>query len=52
MQNRINPLKREQCERLDFWLIPVAEHLSAQQEREIVEGAIRPYGILIQEVTG
>ncbi|KAK5883922.1 hypothetical protein CesoFtcFv8_020196 [Champsocephalus esox] len=50
LQNRINPERREVCRRSDYWLIPVVAGTSASEEKEIVEGAIRPYGILIQEM--
>lgn len=51
MQNRINPQKRKIITQKNFWLIPVPEGSTAEQEKEIVESSIRPYGILIQEVT-
>ncbi|XP_075867647.1 uncharacterized protein LOC142877141 [Nelusetta ayraudi] len=51
LQNRINPAKRSICSRSDYWLIPVAEGVSAEEEKEIVESSIRPYGILIRELT-
>ncbi|KAK5883923.1 hypothetical protein CesoFtcFv8_020197 [Champsocephalus esox] len=51
LQNRINPERRELCQqKSDYWLIPVDEGTPALQEKEIVERAIRPYGILIQKV--
>lgn len=50
LQNRINPAKRRICSRSDFWLVPVDEGLTPEEEREIVEGSIRPYGILIREL--
>ncbi|KAF7710998.1 uncharacterized protein LOC124393446 [Silurus meridionalis] len=51
MQNRINPQKRKITVKPGFWLIPVPEGTTAEQEKEIVESSIRPYGILIKEVT-
>ncbi|XP_071377576.1 uncharacterized protein [Centroberyx affinis] len=52
LQNRINPAMREICQRReDYWLVPVLEGTSAEREREIVERSIRPYGILIKEIT-
>ncbi|XP_060774036.1 uncharacterized protein LOC132884235 [Neoarius graeffei] len=51
MQNRINPQKRKIITQKNFWLIPVPEGSTAEQEKQIVKSSIRPYGILIQEVT-
>ncbi|XP_071403415.1 uncharacterized protein [Centroberyx affinis] len=51
MQNRINPKERFICQKKEYWLIPVPDGSSRRQEKEIVERSIRPYGILIQEVT-
>lgn len=50
LQNRINPAKRKVIQRNQYWLVPVPEGTSAEQERIIVESAIRPYGLLLQEV--
>lgn len=50
LQNRINPAKRKVIQRNDYWLVPVPEGTSSDQERIIVESAIRPYGLLLQEV--
>ncbi|KAK7154905.1 hypothetical protein R3I93_009754 [Phoxinus phoxinus] len=51
MQNRINPEMRKVCQRRsDYWLIEIPEGTSADQEKEIVEKSIRPYGILLKEV--
>nr|XP_055070357.1 uncharacterized protein LOC129451285 [Misgurnus anguillicaudatus] len=50
MQNRINPDMRKVCERQDYWLIEVPDGTSPAEEKEIVEKAIRPYGILLKEV--
>ncbi|XP_075968779.1 uncharacterized protein LOC142971923 [Anarhichas minor] len=50
LQNRINPEKREICQRSDYWLIPVPKGASAAEEKQIVESSIRPYGILIKEI--
>ncbi|KAK7144327.1 hypothetical protein R3I94_010671 [Phoxinus phoxinus] len=50
MQNRINPEMRKVCQRSDYWLIEIPEGTSADQEKEIVEKSIRPYGILLKEV--
>ncbi|KAL3044134.1 hypothetical protein OYC64_003883 [Pagothenia borchgrevinki] len=50
LQNLINPERREVCRRSDYWLIPVGEGTPAWMEEWIAERAIRPYGILIQEM--
>lgn len=50
LQNRINPERREVCRRSDYWLIRVDEGTPAWKEEWIAERAIRPYGILIQEM--
>ena len=50
LQNRINPQMREICQRSDYWLIPVHKGTSAEDERQIVESSVRPYGILIKEM--
>lgn len=49
MQNRINPQTRKIIREKNFWLIPVSEDSTAEQEKRIVESSIRPYGILIKE---
>ncbi|XP_069555610.1 uncharacterized protein [Brachyistius frenatus] len=50
LQNRISPQKRKICQRPDYWLIPVAEGTSADEEKRIVESSLRPYGVLIKEM--
>ncbi|CAB1351102.1 unnamed protein product [Coregonus sp. 'balchen'] len=50
LQNRINPQKRQQCQRESYWLVYVPEGSSPVQERAIVENSIRPYGLLLKEV--
>ncbi|XP_070778194.1 uncharacterized protein [Enoplosus armatus] len=50
LQNRINPAKRRICAEPRYWLIPVHEGTPAEEEKQIVEGSIRPYGILIKEL--
>lgn len=51
LQNRINPAKRHICSHSDYWLILVDEGVSAEEEKEIVDSSIRPYGILIRELS-
>ncbi|XP_072539358.1 uncharacterized protein [Salminus brasiliensis] len=50
MQNRINPYNRVKTPQPDYWLIPVPAGTSPHVERNIVESAIRPYGILIKKI--
>lgn len=52
VENRINPEEREVYKKGEYWLIPVPRGTSAQQERQIVENSIRPYGILIKVLAG
>ncbi|KAJ7997558.1 hypothetical protein DPEC_G00230250 [Dallia pectoralis] len=49
MQNRINPNQRMVVVP-DYWLVPVPQGTSKEEEKFIVERSIRPYGILIKEV--
>ncbi|KAI4884838.1 hypothetical protein NFI96_000559 [Prochilodus magdalenae] len=51
MQNRINPGKRVITGVKDYWLIPVPQGTPAAEEKRIVEESIRPYGILIKEIS-
>lgn len=50
LQNRINPQKRIIFPENNYWLVEVPEGTSPEQERAIVDSAIRPYGLLLQEV--
>jgi len=50
LQNRINPNKRKVCEGNKYWKIEVPEGTLPAREKQIVEEAIRPYGILFKEV--
>lgn len=50
LQNRINPEKREKCQREDVWLVLVPEGVSDVQKRAIVQESIRPYGLLLKQV--
>ncbi|XP_067111867.1 uncharacterized protein [Osmerus mordax] len=50
LQNRINPEQRQKCRREKYWLVYVPEGSTAIQERAIIEGALRPYGLLLQQV--
>lgn len=50
LQNRINPAQRKICKRVDYWLVPVNDGTSEEEERRIVESSIRPYGILLKEM--
>lgn len=50
LQNRINPKKRETCQREDVWLVFIPEGASDVEKRAIVEESIRPYGLLLKQV--
>lgn len=50
LQNRINPAKREKCQREDVWLVLVPEGISGVQTRAIVQESIRPYGLLLKQL--
>lgn len=50
LQNRINPEKREKCQREDVWLVYVPEGSSDVETRVIVQESIRPYGMLLTPV--
>ncbi|XP_031135658.1 uncharacterized protein LOC116036290 [Sander lucioperca] len=50
LQNRINPKIRKICAREDYWLVPIDEGTSKEKEKEIVNKAIRPYGLLLKEM--
>ncbi len=50
LQNRINPENRKICSKSQYWLIRVHKSASAEEEKQIVESSIRPYGILIKEL--
>ncbi|KAK9516222.1 hypothetical protein VZT92_024165 [Zoarces viviparus] len=46
-QNRINPKYREICNSGKYWLVPIKDKRTTQ---EIVNKAIRPYGLLVIKV--
>ncbi|XP_018547772.1 uncharacterized protein LOC108893845 [Lates calcarifer] len=50
LQNRINPAYRWKCNNDKYWLIPISQGISAAEERDIVEKAIRPYGLLLKQI--
>ncbi|XP_063048832.1 uncharacterized protein LOC134460005 [Engraulis encrasicolus] len=51
MQGRINPQYREIClGNKDYWLIPVCKRMSMEEERDLLDRAIRPYGILFKKI--
>ncbi|XP_063068761.1 uncharacterized protein LOC134460245 [Engraulis encrasicolus] len=52
LQGRINREYRQICVREDYWLIPVPKGTSAEKERDIVDKALRPYGILFKKIKG
>ncbi|KAL7403300.1 hypothetical protein ABVT39_027534 [Epinephelus coioides] len=50
LQNRINPKYREKHNKDKYWLVPIPEEASDKEQQEIVEKAIRPYGLLLKEI--
>ncbi|XP_024920738.1 uncharacterized protein LOC103393795 isoform X3 [Cynoglossus semilaevis] len=50
LQNRINPRKRVQCQREGVWLVYVPEDSTHLQTINIVQNALRPYGLLLKQV--
>ncbi|XP_061140220.1 uncharacterized protein LOC133157584 isoform X2 [Syngnathus typhle] len=48
MQNRVNPAYRERHNGGVYWLLPVPDGLTQEQEQDLVEKAIRPYAVLIK----
>lgn len=51
LQNRVNPKFREKHNNDKYWLVPIPKTMSNQEEQEMVEKAIRPYGLLLKEVS-
>lgn len=50
LQNRINPKVRIICKDKDYWLITVPKNLDKVSERDLLDQAIRPYGLLFKEM--
>ncbi|KAM7397194.1 hypothetical protein PAMP_020186 [Pampus punctatissimus] len=50
LQNRINTEYRQKHNNGKYWLIPVPAGTPPEKEQEMVERAIRPYGLLLREV--
>ncbi|XP_020511093.1 uncharacterized protein [Labrus bergylta] len=50
LQNRINPKKRNKCQRENVWLVYVPEGYNDVQTRGIVQESMRPYGLLLKQV--
>lgn len=50
LQNRINPTKRNTCQREGVWLVYVPEGLNDVQVRALVQESIRPYGLLLKQL--
>ncbi|KAL7402802.1 hypothetical protein ABVT39_020131 [Epinephelus coioides] len=50
LQNRINPKYREKHYEDKNWLVPIPKNASDKEQQEIVENAIRPYGLLLKEI--
>nr|XP_019934360.1 PREDICTED: uncharacterized protein LOC109624253 [Paralichthys olivaceus] len=50
LQNRINPKYRKKYLNDRYWLVPIPKGTSDAAEQEMVNRAIRPYGLLLREV--
>lgn len=50
LQNRINPQKRQKCQREDIWLVFIPQDTNDVKTRAIVQESIRPYGLLLKQV--
>uniref|UniRef100_A0AB39ACC8 ADP-ribosyl transferase 19-2 n=1 Tax=Miichthys miiuy TaxID=240162 RepID=A0AB39ACC8_MIIMI len=50
LQNRINPKYREKHNCDKYWLVRIPKGTSDEEEQEMVERAIRPYGLLLKEI--
>lgn len=50
LQNRINPEKRQMCQRENIWVVYVPEGSTDIKTRAIVQESIRPYGLLLKQV--
>ncbi|XP_015259959.1 PREDICTED: uncharacterized protein LOC107104476 [Cyprinodon variegatus] len=49
LQNRINPEKRQKCQREDVWLVYIPEGCNDVQKKALVEDSLRPYGLLLKQ---
>ncbi|CAB1435846.1 unnamed protein product, partial [Pleuronectes platessa] len=49
LQNRIDPEYRKKYFNDLYWLVPIPKGTSEDEEQEMVERAIRPYGLLLKE---
>lgn len=50
LQNRIDPQKRQLCQREAVWLLYIPEGSNEVQARLAVQDAVRPYGILLKKL--
>ncbi|CAK6977921.1 uncharacterized protein LOC128358581 [Scomber scombrus] len=50
LQNRINTEYRQKHNNDKYWLVPIPAGTSSTNEQDMVERAIRPYGLLLKEV--
>lgn len=50
LQNRINPKYREKHNDDKYWLVRIPSGTSKEEEDELVDRAIRPYGLLLKEL--
>ncbi|XP_028287366.1 uncharacterized protein LOC114452313 [Parambassis ranga] len=50
LQNRINPAHREKHNNDIYWLVPIEDGMTPEDEKQKVQQTIRPYGLLLKEV--
>ncbi|GAA6215368.1 uncharacterized protein LOC108893845 isoform X2 [Lates japonicus] len=50
LQNRVNPKYREKYNDDKYWLVPLSDSLSKEEEQDIVDKAIRPYALLVRRL--
>ncbi|XP_040894785.1 uncharacterized protein LOC121182387 [Toxotes jaculatrix] len=50
LQIRVNPKYREKHNKGKYWLVPIKEGLTEEEEQEIVDKAVRPYAILMRRL--
>ncbi|KAE8296639.1 hypothetical protein D5F01_LYC05400 [Larimichthys crocea] len=50
LQNRINPRYREKHNSDKYWLVRIPRGTSDEEEQQMVERAIRPYGLLLKQL--
>ncbi|XP_038561409.1 uncharacterized protein LOC119893368 [Micropterus salmoides] len=51
LQNRINPEYRQKHNNDKYWLVSISKRTTAKEEQKMVERAIRPYGLLLKDIS-